>query len=173
LFYRDDDELAESVSDHVLSATFSGGSAIVIATPAHRQLIEDRLERAGADIAAARAAGFYVTLDAAETLRKFLVGDWPSAAAFWQVISPLIHDAAQAGRPVHVFGEMVSLLWEAGLVNAAVDLEALWNELRLQYPFALMCAYSLRAAGPNEHPDALSEVCRVHAAVIGKPPDLA
>jgi hypothetical protein len=30
---------------------------------------------------------------------------------FWQAISPLLRQAANAGRPVRVFGEMVSLLW--------------------------------------------------------------
>jgi hypothetical protein len=42
---------------------------------------------------------------------------------------------------VRVFGEMVSLLWDAGLIDAAVELEVLWNELGVQYPFSLLCAY--------------------------------
>jgi hypothetical protein len=29
---------------------------------------------------------------------------------------------------------MVSLLWDAGLIDAAVELEVLWNELGVQYP---------------------------------------
>jgi hypothetical protein len=172
LFYRDEDELAEWVSNHVLDATFSGGTAVVIATSAHRHAIADRLAHAGADVAAARAAGSYIEVDAAEILPKLVVGDWPNAAAFWQTISPLIRKAAASG-PVQVFGELVALLWDAGLINAAIDLEALWNELRLQYPFALLCGYSLHAVSAYEHQDALNEVCRAHAQVVGEAPELA
>jgi MEDS: MEthanogen/methylotroph, DcmR Sensory domain len=70
LFYQDDDELAARASEFVLDAGHSGGAAIVIATPAHRCLIADRLARAGFDIAAAQARGSCLALDAAETTRR-------------------------------------------------------------------------------------------------------
>lgn len=170
LFYQDDDELAARVSEFVLGAGCGGGAAIVIATPAHRRLVEDRLVRAGVDLAAARAGGAYLALDAAETMRRFVAGDLPSPASFWQVMSPLIRQAAGSGKPVHVFGEMVSLLWEAGLVNAAIEVEAMWNELGSQYQFSLLCAYPAQAVSGDHHQDALTEVCRVHAAVAGELP---
>jgi hypothetical protein len=34
---------------------------------------------------------------------------------------------------VHVFGEMVALLWRLGQINAAIEVEAMWNELAAQY----------------------------------------
>jgi MEDS: MEthanogen/methylotroph, DcmR Sensory domain len=171
LFYQDDDELAARASEFLLDASHSGGAAIVIATPAHRRLIADRLARAGFDIAAAQARGSYLALDAAETMRRFVAAKWPSPASFWQVMSPLIRPAAEVGKPVHIFGEMVSLLWEAGLVNAAIDVEAMWNELGRQYSFSRLCAYPARAVSGNGNQDALTEVCRAHAAVVGAPPD--
>jgi hypothetical protein len=69
-----------------------------------------------------------------------------------------------------VFGEMVALLWDFGQVNAAIEVEAMWNELAAQYPFSLLCAYPADAVGDDQHQDALTEVCRVHAAVIGDIP---
>jgi hypothetical protein len=36
---------------------------------------------------------------------------------------------------------MVSLLWDASLTDAAIEVEAMWNELGAQYPFSLLCAY--------------------------------
>jgi hypothetical protein len=171
LLYRDDDELGARVSEFVLDAGYNGGAAIVIATPAHRRLIADRLAHGGLDIAAAQARGSYLALDATETMRRFIVTNWPSPASFWQVMSPLIRPAAGVGKPLHVFGEMVSLLWEAGLVNAAIDVEAMWNELGSQFSFSLLCAYPARAIGGDVHQDALTEVCRAHAAVVGTQPD--
>jgi hypothetical protein len=169
LFYRDDDELAEQVSGYLLGALQDNGVAIVVATPAHRLLFEELLAEAGVDIAAERAGGCYLALDADETMRRFLVADWPDPASFWRVISPLIRQAAMAGQPVHVYGEMVSLLWDSGLVQAAIEVEALWNELGAQYPFSLFCAYPERSVSGGHHLDALTEVCRAHVAAAGIP----
>jgi hypothetical protein len=44
----------------------------------------------------------------------------------------MLRPAAKAGRPVRAFGEMVSLLWDAGLTDVAIEVEAMWNELGAQ-----------------------------------------
>ncbi len=102
-------------------------------------------------------------------MRGFIVADWPDPARFWQVISPLVRQAASTGQPVHVFGEMVSLLWDAGLVSAAIDVEAMWNEIGAQYRFTLLCAYAAQSVSGHQHHDALTEVCHLHAAAVGVP----
>jgi len=170
LFYSDGDELAGQVSEYLLEAIRAGGVAAVIATPAHRASIAAALARAGVDVAADEASGRYVALDAFETMDQFMVADWPSAAGFWQVISPIIGRAAETGTPVHVFGEMVALLWDFGQVNAAIEVEAMWNELAVQYSFSLLCAYPADSVRGDQHQGALAEVCRVHAAVAGDVP---
>jgi len=170
LFYRDEQELAERVSEYLRQAVQDGGVAIVVASPDHRRSVERHLAGAGVDLAAARERGSYRALDASETIRQFMVADWPDPAGFWQVFSPLLREAAQAGRRVRVFGEMVSLLWDTGLVNAAIEVEVMWNELAGQYPFSLLCAYRAQPASCAHHLDALTEVRRVHEQVIGGPP---
>ena len=89
--------------------------------------------------------------------------------AFFEVIGGVIRDAVGTGRPVRAYGEMVALLWEAGDVLAAIDLETLWNELASELPFALYCAYHSESVAANEHADALHDVCRLHSAVIPSP----
>jgi len=54
-------------------------------------------------------------------------------------IATALRQAAEAGRPVRVFGEMVWLLWDAGLIDAAIEVEAMGNELGAQYSFSLLC----------------------------------
>jgi hypothetical protein len=168
VFYRDEQELVEQVSEYLRPAAQEDGVAIVVATPGHRRAFEERL--AGAGLAAARQRGSYLTLDAAEAIRGFMVGDWPDPASFWQAINPLLWQAVTAGKPVRVFGEMVSLLWDAGLISAAIEVEAMWNELGGQYPFSLLCAYPAQPVSCAHHLDALAEVCRAHTHVIGGPP---
>ena len=172
LFYRDEQELTKRVSEYLLPAIQDGGVAIVVATPNHRRSFERYLADAhvGIDVAAACARG-YLALDASETMRGFMVADRPDPAGFWQAISPMLRQAAKAGRPVRVFGEMVSLLWDAGLIDAAIEVEAMWNELGAQYPFSLLCAYPARPAVCAHQLDALTEVCRAHTQVTGVPPE--
>jgi hypothetical protein len=172
LFYPDQEDLAERVSMYLLEAVLDDAVAIVVATPGHHRSFEGRLAEAGVDVAAARARGSYLALDAAETMRRFMVADRPDPASFWQAISSPLREAAAAGRPVRVFGEMVALLWDDGLVNAAIEVEAMWNELGGQYQFSLLCAYPQHEVSCVHHLDALSEVCRLHAEVIGGPPEL-
>ena len=171
LFYRDEQELTDRVCEYLLPAVQDGGAAIVVATPGHRLSVERHLAGIGVDVAAARARGCYLATDASETMRRFMVAGWPDAGDFWQAISPLLRQAAKAGQPVRVFGEMVALLWDAGLIDAASEVEAMWNELGGQYPFSLLCAYPAQPVICAHHLDALTEVCRVHTQVIGVPPD--
>ena len=170
LFYSGDGELAVRVSEYLLKAIRAGGVTVVIGTPAHRDSIAAALAGAGVDVAAREAAGLYVALDAVETMGRFMAAGWPSAASFWQAINPIIARAAEAGTPVHVFGEMVALLWDLGQVNAAIEVEAMWNELAAQYAFSLLCAYPADSVRGGQHQDALTEVCRVHASVVGDVP---
>ena len=100
-----------------------------------------------------------------------MVADCPDPGRFWQAISPLLRQAAKAGQPVRDFGEMVSLLWDAGLIDAAIEVEAMWNELSGQYPFSLLCAYPAQPVSCAHQFDALTEVCRVHTHVTGAPPE--
>jgi len=173
LFYSAGDELAGQVSEFLLEAIRAGGVAVVIATQAHRDAIAAALAGAGIDVAAHQAAGLYMALDAFETTDRVMVADWPSAASFWHVIRPIVARAAEAGTPVHVFGGMVALLWDLGQVNAAIEVEAMWNELAAQYSFSLLCSYPADSVRGDQHQDALAEVCRVHASVAGDVPGRA
>ena len=172
LFYRDEQELTERVSEYLLPAVQDGGVAIVVATSDHRRSVERHLADTGVDVAAARARGVYLAPDASETMRGFMVSDCPDPGRFWQAISPLLRQAAKAGQPVRVFGEMVSLLWDASLIDAAIEVEAMWNELGGQYPFSLLCAYPAQPVSCSHHLDALAEVCHAHTQVTGAPPEV-
>lgn len=165
-FYRDS-QLTDLVGEYLHAAMADGGVAVVVARPDHRLWLNAWLTRAGVDLAAVSANGSYVVLDAGATMNRFVVNGWPDTAAFWQAISPVLTGAVRRRRPVRVFGEMVALLWDAGLVNAAIEVEALWNEMAAQYPFSLLCAYPAAAVSGPEHSDSLAQVCAAHTFTIG------
>ncbi|MDX6560562.1 MAG: hypothetical protein QOD65_376 [Gaiellales bacterium] len=169
-FYLSDDELAQQAGGHLADAIDSGALAIVIATPAHARAFEARIAASGIDVEEAVADGSYVVLDAAKTLEGFLADGRPDARRFDQTVGELIRSAAATGRRVHAFGEMVTLLWEDGRVNAALELESLWNELSTRVPFSLFCSYPAVSVTGEDQTEALAQVCCLHTAVVGADP---
>ena len=172
-FYGHDEELAEQVVRYLLEALGGGGVAVVIATPQHRREFEARLTQAlggGADLAAAEDSGTYLALDASETVRKLMRAGELDRAAFDRVIGGLIRQAGTGGRPVRAYGEMVALLWDDGLVNAAIQLEEMWNELGRRHSFSLFCGYPAGSVTGDGQIDAFAAVCRLHREVVGLAP---
>jgi hypothetical protein len=170
-FYASDHELAEQVYEH-LGVPADEGTAIIIATQEHRKLISERLTQAGVDVRAEWARGSFVALDASEVMASFMTAGWPDPAAFWSTLSPLLKQALARPGPVRVFGEMVALLWADGQTGAAVDLEALWNELAGQYSFSLLCAYPASIMHGDDVVDDLAHLHAAHSALrSGRPAD--
>jgi anti-sigma regulatory factor (Ser/Thr protein kinase) len=103
-------------------------------------------------------------LDAAETLAGFMRDGRVDRDAFFATVGRVVRQAAATGRPVRAFGEMVALLWEAGDVAGAIELETLWNELQAEVEFSLYCAYRSESVSGNE--GALGQICHLHSAVV-------
>lgn len=163
VFYARDDELVGPVTEYLLGAMRAGGVGVTLATPVHRAAVEQRLEHAGVSLMAARAHGTYVALDPEEVMSRVMINGFADPAGFWGALAPVIKNAAMQRGKVAVFGEMVALLWDRDLASAAVDLEALWNELASQYSFSLLCAYPAAVLRSTEHADELLEVIAAHA----------
>jgi hypothetical protein len=170
-FYHSKEELATQAGGYLAEAIQGGGVAIVIASEKHQLSFERRLAEAGIDVSAARASGAWLVVDAEEALSQFTVNDKPEVSRFDAVIGKLIRQAVGGGRPVRAYGEMVAMLWEAGLLTAAIELEELWNELIRKEKFALLCAYPAGSIAGEQHSAAFTEVCRLHAAIVDETPD--
>jgi anti-sigma regulatory factor (Ser/Thr protein kinase) len=165
-FYDHDAELTRAVGDYLTRAVSEGEVAIVIATEEHRQAFEAELVDGGIDVARAAADGSLLWLDAAQTLATFVQDGVVDPARFRARLSPVVRGAQHGGRPVKAYGEMVALLWDAGDVLAAIEVEKLWNDLGSELSFALWCGYHTRSVAGDEHADALHQVCHLHTAVV-------
>jgi anti-sigma regulatory factor (Ser/Thr protein kinase) len=171
-FYGDDQELAASVGSYLGEGLVAGDYAVVVATLPHRVAFEAELAGAGIDVTAAVAAGRLVVRDAAQTLQGFWAGDQLDRDRFEAMAGSLLGPAADAGQPVRIYAEMVALLWDAGQVAAAIELEALWNDLGSRLPFSLLCGYPARLVTGGADAGAMAAVCRLHMGVIGPYPGL-
>ena len=165
-FYETDAFLVDTVSAFILPALRDGETAIVVATPAHRDAFEAAHADAGIDIDAAAREARYVALDARDVLARFMDGGRPDPRLFADTIGDVMDRCSAGGRPIHVYGEMVALLWDDGNVPAALELEDLWNDLAATREFVLLCAYPMRAFEDAASADAFKRICDQHTAVI-------
>jgi hypothetical protein len=157
-FYGDDAELMKTAGAFLAEGVAAGEAIMVIATPAHRTMIEAAL-RGHIDVDSARRLGDLVLLDAEETLATFMVHGMPSAALFRRVITDVI-DQALRGRertPIRAYGEMVDVLWKQGKTEAAIRLEVLWNDLATSRRFSLLCGYAIGNFFKQAHIDSICE----------------
>jgi anti-sigma regulatory factor (Ser/Thr protein kinase) len=143
-----------------------GQRIIVIATPEHRTAIDAALTARGADPDELRRLGEYVSLDAAEALSEFMVDGHPDPERFAEAMGRVFRDVSGDERPPRVYGEMVAVLWDAGNVTAALELESLWNQLAAELPFSLRCGYPMAALERHPELSAVRDVCRLHTGLV-------
>lgn len=113
----------------------------MIGTESHRSELEGRLQTNGFDMEFAKASDQFISLDASETLRRFMIDGWPDEAMFQELISELLGRARKDNRKVRAFGEMVALMWADGHCDATLRLEEMWARLCQHDSFSLFCAY--------------------------------
>ena len=167
-FYEDDSFIIETVSFLTSQALASGDSSVIVATESHRRAIDDRIAALGLNLNILQISGRYRSVDAAEALAQFMVGDRPDEVKFNQFIGGVLHGAENKSEHgfVFAFGEMVALLCAANNPQAAIHLEQLWNALTARRRFSLYCAYSLSSLGAVPDADALMQICAQHNLTI-------
>ena len=163
-FYAADDELFGSVGAFLADAMRAGDVAIVVATPLHRIGFEAALISNGIDVARVVTDGSLIVLDVDETLASISIDGAVDADLFDVVVGGLVRQGAERGA-VRAYGEMVAVLWDAGQVTGALELEEMWNQLAIELPFSLYCAYASATVSPDS--DGYHEVCHRHSLVVG------
>ncbi len=166
-FYESDAFLVTRVADFIASAFNTDDAAVMIATAEHRSAVEKLLSERGVDIAALTKAGRYFSIDAKETLNRFVIAGTPNPKLFNKEITSLLDKATNDGRrPVWAFGEMVALLSAEKNHEAAIKVEQLWNALSPAYQMSLLCAYSMRDLSDASAGKAFREICHAHSTVL-------
>ncbi|MEO8692447.1 MAG: MEDS domain-containing protein [Acidimicrobiales bacterium] len=166
-FYERDEELIETVTEYLASGLRAGEVTIVVATQEHLGAFEVALRASGVEVDAHVARGEFVPVDVGRTLSEIMTADGPDIAAFDETIGSLVRQGALSGRRVRAYGELVALLWDAGQVNAAIEVESLWNDLGLRVPFTAFCAYRTRSVAGTNRVHELGKLCHLHTAIVG------
>jgi anti-sigma regulatory factor (Ser/Thr protein kinase) len=164
-FYERDADLVGAVSQYLLDGVRQGEVLLVVATGAHRRAFERSLQRAGVDLSQLRSRGMYLTLDATAALSGIQAGGRVDGDLFNGLLGGFLQQAMGRERPIRAYGEIVALLWDAGNVAGAIEVEDLWNGLLSQFPLSLFCAYRSPTVADPQESVARGEVCRLHSGV--------
>jgi DNA-binding NarL/FixJ family response regulator len=168
-FYSGDASLLDDITQFIGTALRAGNAAIVIATESHRNSLLPRLQAYGLDTAAAIEQGRYMSLDAADTISKFMLNGIPEPVRFLRLLGDLIATAAEAMKGeqarVAIFGECVHLLWAQGNAEAAIQVEKLGNQLAKAYDLDILCGYSLGSVQGGMDSQIFQRICAEHSAV--------
>jgi PAS domain S-box-containing protein len=169
-FYENDAAFIESLSEFVGASLGAGGACIVIATQAHHHALNKKLCRNRVDGSLIAAEGRYISLDAAETLDRIMLGGRPDPQKFKDEIEPLVKRArsmvGHRSAAISAFGEMVAILWADGNHEAAIELEHLWNDLLQGHTVNLLCAYPIGSFARQTYAQKFGKICSEHSAVI-------
>jgi hypothetical protein len=164
-FYEDEGFLGGSVTDFLLDGLRRGETVYIIATAEHREAFVAGLATTGIDVQRQRLAGRYIELDAADRLASLRSDGALDTAAVRRQVGDWLADAATEGRRIRVYGEMVALLWEAGDLDLALELEQLWEELTAAVAMPVLCGYPMRGFDTPETTALFHAVCDRHTGV--------
>jgi hypothetical protein len=164
-FYENDNVLVDTLTGFVGGGLNAGESSVVIATHEHLAALHRRLLDSNVDLTRAIAEDRYIALDAETSLARFMINQMPDEDQFRVFVEELMRRGTRNNRRVRAFGEMVALLWARGDSGATVRLEYLWNRIRQNGAFSLLCAYP--KAGFTEDPTrSIAGICAAHSRIV-------
>jgi CheY-like chemotaxis protein len=171
-FYADSESLLVGWTRFIEAALLAGNAVIVAATEVHQRGLLEKLQERGIDLSTAIDEGRYLTLDIAETLSIFMVSGLPDPLRFKNATSSLLTAAAKAAKGgtarVAVCGECAPTLWVEGKVDAAIQLEHLWDEITKKHDVDVLCGYVLTNF-QRDHQNYIRElICAEHSAVLSE-----
>jgi DNA-binding NarL/FixJ family response regulator len=169
-FYPDDASFVTGFTRFIETALLEGKAVIVLAIPSHQKGLLQKLREDGVNIAAAIQEGRYIPSDVAETLATFMVNGRLDPVLFQKATGDLIASAAKVVKGdtslIAACGECAPTLLKQGRVDAAIQLEHLWNEVSKACGMDILCGYDVKDFQTEQENHVRDRVCAEHSAVL-------
>lgn len=165
-FYNDRTTLERCIVHYAVEGLDADETVVLIVAASSLRTVRDAIAAHGVDVGDLARRGVLVLFDADATLASVTRPDgidWPAVTA---LAGRVVGDAVGTGRPVRMFGEMVSILWERGEVQEVMVLERLWHGLAHQYGFDVLCAYPTVATTVPGAAVPINAMCALHDATV-------
>ena len=167
MFCSSDAVLVEALTRFIAGHLYDGHSVIVLVTGAHDARIRRSLRAVHVDPELAIRQGRYVPVNISELLEAVMVDGWPDTVRFLEAAGDLVAAASRlATRPsarLAACGECAPTLWAEGHIEAAIELEHLWDDFASSHAMDILCVYPLTAR--DAHVRAVRRLCAQHTRV--------
>ena len=166
LFCSSDAVLVAAFGRFIAGALDRGNAVVVLVTDAHDRSLQRTLQALQVDLALAIRQQRYVPVSITELLAKVMVNGRPDPTRFLNAAEALLTEVVRrAGQHAEVAacGECSPTVWADGNVEAAIQLEHLWDDVAKSRQMDILCAYPLAAR--DESVPAVRRLCAEHTAV--------
>jgi len=167
LFYSNEAILVNAVSRFIAGALNQGSAVIALVTESHGDSICSSLQASKVDLNRAIQQGRYIPLTISGLLSNVMVNCWPDPVrllnAVEEVMTTIVQRATGQHATVSVCGEGAATLWADGYVEAAIQLEHLWDEIASSRHMDVLCPYPIAARQENAR--LVRSLCAEHTAV--------
>jgi hypothetical protein len=159
--------LIGAFSRFIASELGEGNAVITLVTEAHDRSLRHSLQASHVDLALAIRQQRYVSLNISELLAKVMVNGHPDPIRFLKAAEDVVTDAARRATSQHAkvaaCGECSGTVWAQEHLEAAIQLEQLWDDIAKSRQMDILCAYPL--AVRDESVPAVRRLCAEHTAV--------
>jgi hypothetical protein len=166
LFYSSDTVLIDGFSRFIAGALSEGNAVIACVSEERDQSLQRGLQ-AYPDVALAIRQERYVRVNICELIAKVMVNGRPDPTRFLNASEELLGDVARRVTRQHAkvmaCGECSSTVWANGKLEAAIQLEHLWDEIGKTREMDILCAYPLTAR--DESVATVRSLCAEHTSV--------
>jgi DNA-binding NarL/FixJ family response regulator len=167
LFCSSDSVLVGAFTRFIAGVLHEGNAVIVLVTEAHDQSLRRSLQASHVDLALAIRQGRYVAVNISELLAGVMVNGWPDPTRFMNAAGDLVTEAARRATDHHAkvaaCGECSATVWAQGHVEAAIQLEHLWDQIGTSRQTDILCAYPLTTREASLQ--AVRSLCAQHTGV--------
>jgi hypothetical protein len=167
VFCSSDAVLVGAFNRFIAGALHEENVVIVAVSEAHERSLQRSLRDSHVDLALAIRQKRYVPVNIGELLANVMVNGFPDPTRFVNATRDLVTEAAQRATGHHAgvvaCGECAATVWADGQVEAAIQLERLWDEMAKRHQMDILCAYPL--ATRKESVRTVKSLCAEHTAV--------
>ena len=167
LFCSSDAVLVGAFSRFIAGELREGNAVVAVVTAAHEQSLQSSLEASNVNVALAIRQQRYLPGNVSELLAKATVNGCPDPLRYLDAAGDLLTDVTRRATDQHAkvaaCGEGTSIVWTHGHVDAAIQLEHLWDEIAKSRQMDILCAFPLTAR--DGRVPAVRRLCAEHTAV--------
>jgi CheY-like chemotaxis protein len=167
-FHLDNRRMLEAASAFVGASLQVSEPVVVVGTKRTRLAIAQHLQSRGMDLRALERQQQYIPSDAGQALADVMRGDRPDHNRLADIVEGLERTrlAVASGQArLIVFGEMAVPLCQTGNVEAALEIERIWNRLTASLPIFTVCSYPIACFQTDRAHEPLTRLWAEHHAI--------